>query len=194
MPTRILYLNIKEPINQEYDNQKKYDFRFLSERDLNRLDNEDRYNWFRVGDILNFKSITDIYKFINQESLMDNEFSIDVLNLLYQRFNQDTSINYFLETEQDPDKVLEIFIRTNSGGTPLSFSDLLMSIASANWKEIDARSEIEDTVSKVFNISNAGFRIDKDFVLKACLVLFIDNIKFELKNFGYENVKVFEDN
>ena len=194
MPTRILYLNIKEPINQEYDNQKKYDFRFLSERDLNRLDNEDRYNWFRVGDMLNFKSITDIYKFINQESLMDNEFSIDVLNLLYQRFNQDTSINYFLETEQDPDKVLEIFIRTNSGGTPLSFSDLLMSIASANWKEIDARSEIEDTVSKVFNISNAGFRIDKDFVLKTCLVLFIDNIKFELKNFGYENVKVFEDN
>lgn len=194
LPTRLLYLNIKKPINQEYDNQKKYDFRFLSERDLKRLNNKNEYHWFKVGDILNFKSITDIYKFINEESLMDNEFSIDVLNLLYQRFNQEPSINYFLETEQDPDKVLEIFIRTNSGGTPLSFSDLLMSIASANWKEIDARSEIEDTVNKVFNISNAGFRIDKDFVLKTCLVLFIDNIKFELKNFGYENVKIFEDN
>lgn len=65
-----------------------------------------------------------------------------------------------------------------------------MSIASANWKEINAREEIEDTVEKVFNISNSGFRIDKDFVLKTCLVLFIDNIKFELKNFGYENVKI----
>ena len=113
---------------------------------------------------------------------------------MFQRFNKDPLINYYLETEQDPDKVLEIFIRTNSGGTPLSFSDLLMSIASANWKEIDARKEIEDAVEKVFNISGAGFRIDKDFVLKTCLVLFIENIKFELKNFGYENVKIFEDN
>lgn len=194
LPTRELYLNIKEPINQEYDNQKKYDFRFLSKMDLKRLSNEDKYNWFKVGETLSFKNITDVYKYINKEGLMDNEFSIDVLNLMYQRFNQEASINYFLETEQDPDKVLEIFIRTNSGGTPLSFSDLLMSIASANWKKIDARSEIEDTVNKVFNISNAGFRIDKDFVLKTCLVLFIDNIKFELKNFGYENVQIFEDN
>lgn len=194
LPTRKLYINIKKPIEQEYDNQKKYDFRFLSERDLKRLGDKDKYYWFKVGDILEFEDMTDIYKFIVKEGLMDNEFATEVLNLMFQRFNKDPLINYYLETEQDPDKVLEIFIRTNSGGTPLSFSDLLMSIASANWKEIDARKEIEDTVEKVFNISGAGFRIDKDFVLKTCLVLFIENIKFELKNFGYENVKIFEDN
>jgi len=33
---------------------------------------------------------------------------------------------------------INIFIRTNSGGEPLSFSDLLMSITTAHWKS-DAR-------------------------------------------------------
>ena len=30
LPTRKLYLNLEEPVNQQYDNQKMYDFRFLS--------------------------------------------------------------------------------------------------------------------------------------------------------------------
>ena len=38
-------------------------------------------------------------------------------------------VNYFLETEQSIDKALNIFIRINSGGEPLNFSDLIMSIA-----------------------------------------------------------------
>src|SRR5699024_3416529 len=80
------------------------------------------------------------------------------------------------------------------GGTPLTFSDLLMSIASANWKKIDARKEIESVVKEVYGIGRPGFLIDKDFVLKTCLVLFIDNIKFQLKNFTYENVQLFETN
>lgn len=193
-PTRKLYVNIKNPIEQEHDNQKKYDFRFLSKNDLKRLNNKEKYHWFKAGDILDFKSTPDLYKFIAKEGLLENDFAIEVLTLMFNSFNEKPLINYYLEVEQDPDKVLEIFIRTNSGGTPLSFSDLLMSIASANWKKINAREEIEDTVERVFNISNAGFRIDKDFVLKTCLVLFIENIKFELKNFGYENVKIFEDN
>ena len=95
----------------------------------------------------------------------------------------------YLQEEQDPDKVLEIFIRTNSGGTPLSFSDLLMSIASANWKKIDARQEINNIVTAVSKIGRPSFFIDKNFVLKTCLVLFIDNIKFQLKNFTFDNGK-----
>lgn len=109
-------------------------------------------------------------------------------------FFEDILINYYLQEEQEPDKVLDIFIRTNSGGTPLSFSDLLMSIASANWKTIDARKEIEKLVEEVYDIGRPGFLIDKDFVLKTCLVLFIDNIKFQLKNFTFANVQLFEQN
>ena len=194
LPTRHLFINIKKPIEQEHDNQKKYDFRFLSKNNLKNLSNKEDYHWYKVGDILNFKDTPALYKYIAKEGLLENDFAIEVLTLMFNKFNEQQLINYYLESEQDPDKVLEIFIRTNSGGTPLSFSDLLMSIASANWQKIDARKEIEDTVEKVLNISTAGFKIDKDFVLKTCLVLFIDNIKFELKNFGFENVQIFEDN
>ena len=68
-----------------------------------------------------------------------------------------------------------------------------MSITTANWKS-DARKEIPDVVNKVFSIGNPGFLISKDFVLKTCLVLFNDNIKFQVKNFDQSNVIVFERN
>jgi hypothetical protein len=43
----------------------------------------------------------------------------------------------------DIDRVLDIFIRTNSAGTVLSYSDLLLSIAAAQWGDRrDAREEI----------------------------------------------------
>ena len=54
-----------------------------------------------------------------------------------------------LEKSQELDKVLNHFIRVNSGGTPLSYSDLLLSIASAQWKTLDAREEITSFVDEI---------------------------------------------
>ena len=51
-------------------------------------------------------------------------------------------MNYYQEKDQDLDKVLNIFIRVNSGGTPLSYSDLLLSVADAPVEALDAREEI----------------------------------------------------
>ena len=164
--------------------KKEFDFRFLSKLDLEKFDKDrDTYFWFRVGEVLDLDTINKVYKYLNDNKLMDNNYASDTLVQLFQVIHKDKLINYYLQEEQEPDKVLEIFIRTNSGGTPLSFSDLLMSIASANWKEIDARKEIEKLVEEVYIIGRPGFIIDKDFVLKTCLVLFIDDIKFKLKKF-----------
>lgn len=58
-------------------------------------------------------------------------------------------INYYQEENQDIDAVLDIFIRTNSGGEPLSFSNLLMSITTANWRK-DARQEFKKLIEDVF--------------------------------------------
>lgn len=124
--------------------------------------------------------------------MYENEYANKTLFKLYEAIHAKPLINYYLQEEQEPDVVLDIFIRANSGGTPLSFSDLLMSIASANWKKIDARKEIDSIVEEINGIGRPGFLIDKDFVLKTCLVLFVDNIRFQLKNFTYENVQLFE--
>ena len=44
-------------------------------------------------------------------------------------------------------KVLDIFVRVNSGGTPLSYSDLLLSMATNQWQDRDAREEVRTLVS-----------------------------------------------
>ncbi len=192
IPTRELYLNLVKPITQEYDNQKEFDFRFLSKSDLERYSKEpSRYVWFRVKEILDLASLSKINDYIIKHNLTKNKYASDTITQLYSVIHIEKLVNYYLQEEQEPDEVLEVFIRTNSGGVPLSFSDLLMSIASANWKKIDARKEIDKLVFEIYDI---GFIIDKDFILKSCLVLFVDDIRFQLKNFTYENISKFESN
>ena len=192
MPTRRLYLCLSESVNQEYDNQKKYDFRFLTSEEYMELSK--RSTWFLVKEILDLDSLQKVNKYINDNHLQENEYASDTLIGLFSQIHKEPLINFYLQEEQDSDKVLEIFIRANSGGTPLTFSDLLMSISSANWKTIDARKEIKDVIDKVYEIGKPSFIISKDFILKTCLVLYIDNIKFQIKNFTQSNVKLFEDN
>lgn len=195
LPTRKLYLNLGAPVRQQYDNQKTFDFRFLSKSDIENFKRtKDDYIWFEVGQILDLDSTKKVMRYLSDNNLADNDYACDTLSTLYDAIHVNPLINYYLQEEQEPDKVLDIFIRTNSGGTPLSFSDLLMSISSANWKKIDARKEINSIVTEIYDIGRPGFLIDKDFVLKTCLVLFADNIKFQLKNFTYENVQLFETN
>lgn len=192
IPTRRLYLCLSESVNQEYDNQKKYDFRFLTSKEFKELSKKS--TWFLVRDILDLDSLQKVNKYINDNHLQENEYASDTLIGLFSKIHKESLVNFYLQEEQDSDKVLEIFIRTNSGGTPLTFSDLLMSISSANWKTIDARKEIKDVIDKVYEIGKPSFIISKDFILKTCLVLYVDNIKFQLKNFTQSNVKLFEDN
>src|SRR5204863_7367845 len=90
--------------------------------------------------------------------------------------------------------VLNSFSRTNSGGTVLSYSDLLLSIATAQWEERDARSEINDLVDGL-NDTGMGFNFSKDFVLKAGLMLSdIASVGFKVENFGRANMATLEAN
>lgn len=87
---------------------------------------------------------------------------------LFKIVNRDKIINYYLEKENNLDKVLNIFIRMNSMGTKLNNSDLLLSIATDQWKNRDAREEINKLLDE---LNKEGFAIDKDFILKAALYL-----------------------
>lgn len=48
-----------------------------------------------------------------------------VIKKLENTIFTDNSITYYEEDEQNPDKAVKIFTRINSGGTFLSFSDIL---------------------------------------------------------------------
>ena len=98
-------------------------------------------------------------------------------NKLYYEFFRNFTSNdgkdilaYYEENSQEIDKVLDIFIRMNSGGTTLTYSDLLLSLATAKWQNLNAREEIYSLVDELNMIGN-GFNFNKDNILKAALVL-----------------------
>ena len=120
------------------------------------------------------------------------KFARNTINKFYKVVCEAESLNFFLEKSEELDKVLQIFIRINQGGTKLSYSDLLLSIATAKWKDLDAREVIHQFVDKI-NDTGKGFNFNKDFVLKNCLVLAnLPDIKFKVDNFTTQNMKVIE--
>jgi uncharacterized protein with ParB-like and HNH nuclease domain len=192
LPTRRLYLNLKGPVVTEIDNAKQYNFSFLSKDDLALYEDNPDYLWFKVGEILRFKEINDVFIYLSERGLVTNKFATSTLSTLWNKIHIEDLINYCTITDQNQDKVLEVFIRTNSGGTQLTFSDLLMSISSANWEKHDARQEIAYTKEIIFTLGNPNFNISQDFILKTILVLESDDIRFQLDNFSKKNVKFFE--
>lgn len=193
MPPRWLYIDILNKLPEENERQMTYDIRFLTKDDYERLSQNTDQFWFKFNDILQYKDQNKLVNFIFSQPWGTNEFARNMVFTIWRKVFDEDIINFYLEESQDIDTVLDIFIRTNSGGTKLSFSNLLMSITTASWKR-DARRVIQDTIKKVFDIGNPGFVINDDFVLKTCLVLFNDNIKFQVKNFDRSSVAVFDDN
>ena len=194
-PVRRLYLNLLYPANRR-GVDRKYDFRFLTKKNAkNRQD----AHWFPVRKIMNLKDdIMEVVEYLREYNLLDckdlpnPKYPLEVLTELSKVICMNKLIHYYQEEEQDLDKVLNIFIRMNSAGTPLSYSDLLLSIATSQWKTIDARQEIHGLVDELNRIGT-GFNLNKDFVLKSCLVLAdISNIGFRVTNFSRENSRRIE--
>lgn len=187
-PKRKLCLNLISPSE---NNDLEYDFRFLTKQESERSD-ESQF-WFVVGEILNLKEAVDVNDYLVDRNILifgkeKFRFANKTLFKLYEVIHKNKSINFFLEKDESLDKVLNIFIRVNSGGTQLSYSDLLLSIATAQWKEKDAREEITAFVDEINSIGN-GFNINKDFVLKCCLVLGgFKDIAFKVDNFNQKNM------
>jgi len=191
-PRRKLCLNL---LAKADDIDLLYEFAFLTESEAAQR-SEDKY-WFDVGSILMLKDESEVNDYLVENGLMAldksvSKFANRTLFRLHSVIHKDRMINYYLEHSQELDKVLNIFIRVNSGGTQLSYSDLLLSIATAQWKTKDAREEITSFVDEINNIGE-GFEFDKDFVLKSCLVLSdLTDIAFKVDNFSNKNMAIIE--
>ena len=178
-----LYLNLRhtpQPDNPD-DN---YQFEFKAPSSLPTPD-EKNY-WFRVGEILELDSVLG---YSRQHGLSDEE-SI-MLEKLHNNLCSKDIISFYNEDEKNLDKVLKIFIRVNSGGTQLSYSDLLMSILTANFSS-DIRTLMIELVD---NLQNSGFGVmGRDQILKTCLLLTGCNHVFKLENFSKTNISKIETN
>jgi Protein of unknown function DUF262 len=192
LPPRKLYVNLAATLDPEgNDDQLIYDFQFLTAEALARKRFDSENLWFEVGEILQFPVVeTDdeivdhVMDYLDGVGHGKNQFARKTLRRLYFAIRRETILNYFVEESQDIGRVLDIFIRTNEGGTPLRFSDLLMSIMSANWE--DARDRVDELVNLVR--AEFGFSIDRDLIMKAAVMMTDADVRFQARNFDASNV------
>lgn len=189
-PKKFLYVNLRAaPDDRELG--LKYDFRFLTRERAKEETGPERH-WFKVSDIFDMAPGPPLFKYVQKAGLAEHETAFEVLDRLHAVVHRDLLINFFEEEDQDLDKVLNIFIRVNSGGTVLSYADLLLSIATAQWKGRDARQEVYALVDEMNEI-RYGFAFPKDLALKAALVLAdIPDVAFKVTNFNSENMTKIE--
>ena len=191
-PTRHLYLNISCNLS-ELDSDKTYNFIFLDKKITGEKDlyiDSNNHKWFKIGKILSLhKDSYDLDDFCEDNEI--DKVEKKVLKRLDKTIHTDLNINYYEEDDQAPDKAVNIFVRINSGGTYLSFSDILMSIAVANWKNKDARTEIHNLVEI---INSKGFNISKDFILKSFLYLHHKEVRTKVNSFNYGFSEKIENN
>lgn len=182
-PPMKLYLEIKNIYTSDSEIDKQYNFKFLRKDQVKEFNKKSQF-WFEVGKILTLSKSRDQLLYLQKIGLGDNEHSAILLKRLSSVLNKDTELTYYVEDEQNLDKVLDIFIRTNDGGTKLTFSDLLMSVLTANWP--DAREKFNRLIQEVY--SYGDFTISSDLILKTTLVLFSNDIKNRVKNFDNDTV------
>lgn len=194
-PKTKLYLNL---VSKSEHSELEFDFCFLTEDEAK--ENDDNSFWFSVGEILNLKEPGEVNSYLIQNGIFQNytqeqaNFANNTLFQLHNVIHITPLISYYKEKSQSLDKVLNIFIRINSGGTILSYSDLLLSIATAQWEEKDAREEIIKFVDEINDIGN-GFNFNKDFVLKSSLVINdFSDFAFKVDNFNKANMLKIERN
>ena len=200
-PKKYLYLNLCEHHSDNEENRRFYNLKFMSNAEYKGL--EDKCNWYKVANIL------DDFPYFDESRLDDDEF-LDLIDSTIDKMGIDSSkrreatktlkklykvifasqvINYYLEEDNDLDRVVDIFVRTNSGGVPLAFSDLVMSVIVSEWPE--ARTKIDELVTLVR--TETGIDISRDFILKAFLYIYSADIKFRIGNLTSDLVEKIKD-
>lgn len=190
-PSRTLYLNVSKTGFIEED--CKYLFKFLKDETSKckpiYIDTNGWY-WLKVGEVVNYSNSGDDagdyfaeYSFTREQK--------NIINTLKYTLYLAPNITYFEEDEQNPDKAVTIFTRINSGGTYLTFSDIVFSLMVSNWENLDARTQIEGLIT---NIGQKGFEIDKSYIVKAFLYLYHHSVKTEINSFSKDFCTIIENN
>lgn len=131
-----LYLNLDE--QQKNDDseddsidstESKYNFKFMTKEKFISLSAVGEH-WIPVSEAYaqNFKPIAYLLK----NRLSNNEYAIDVVHRLYDLFRSNDILNAYEISGKDLQHVLNVFVRTKSGGKPLTKGDLLLSVRSCS--------------------------------------------------------------
>ena len=192
-----LYLNVLNPRGKtENPEELAYEFAFRESAEVDEERATLQY-WYLVGDILNHSTASKARR--NISDLLTNrgvpkeqiEIAEELVEELHNRIFTERLLSYYEERDSDPNRVVEIFVRANTGGKKLEYSDILLSMVTSRWK-MNARDQIHEFTD---DLNSTGYALGKDFVLKGALYLTEGlPIRYELKNFSPSNLAKIEDN
>lgn len=191
-PKKKLYLNLNakglndsdEDGNEE--NTKIPIFKFFEETKVTK-----DYKWIIVSDILKIDNENDIDDYVKENNLKNEEKKN--LTKLWSIINSSNPpiIHYLNIEETSYEDVLNIFVRLNSSGTPLSKTDLLFSTMLLEWK--GGREEVEKLIKNINNKGNK-FNFNKDFIMRTCLVLSGAPVNLKIASFKKDKITYIKDN
>ena len=200
-PKRYLYLDLRKADSEvvesgsedETGETESYVFRFRTPEQA-AAENEAGRRWMRVSDALELRQIKDVLAYMVKSGIGADADATMILSRLHEVVHVHGVISPFVEPDQSIDRVMNIFIRVNAQGEPLSFADLLLSQATAAWsageKEdaVDAREEIR-SFNEHLNRADHRFDFKRDQIMKACLVLTdATSVRFQIENFRREQM------
>jgi len=191
-----LYFNLlSENDGKKEINERLYEFKlFESEEDYFK-DKQDKI-WHKISLLLKqpnslFSYLNEIYEKMNISDKKFQELIGDNLSRFWKIISEKNISYYEIGRDKKDEEALEIFVRVNSGGVTLTYSDLLFSKIKQYWKEgikkIDAREEFKEFLEE---INEKEFEFDNDFILKTSLVLIDKDIRYQIKNFNKINVEL----
>lgn len=189
---KYLFINLlysKENEAEHEDIGPEFQIKFKSDRQIEKENSSQDVYWFKIGKALEWKEKRSWKEVLSNKSVSEEQRDIieDVCSAIYENLinPKNPRISYYEETTDSLDKVLNIFVRINAGGTPLDYTDFLMSMIINQWG--DGRESINtaiDNISKDFE-----FDIPKDVFLRACLFLTGENLNFKADNFKQKTIQ-----
>ena len=167
----------------------KYEFKFKKPSDI-------IYPWIKFKDVVNTDKKqreikSDIIKLANgeieDEKLDRIEENVDLIrdvfctqeNIAYQEIDSVDRPDTYTQ-----DDIVEIFIRANSGGTTLNKSDLMFSLLVAGWDDAE-----ENMIDLLELLNKTGYKFNRDFILKTCLVLLDKGARYNVDKFRDEDTR-----
>jgi hypothetical protein len=167
--------------------RSRHQFRFLPFQEARRRD--DHHHWYRVRDVLELQdagAVQEEFLRIRGEHPILSAKAANLLGKLQICLCLKENISYFMVKADSLDEITDIFVRVNSGGKPLSRTDLMFSTIIARWEE--GRELIEDLLFRL-NEKGTGFDFDTDFVMRSCLVLLDLPVLFKVDSFRAANIE-----
>lgn len=202
---KVLYIDLlkdPDPQNVEDECDSEFGITYGLSFHERKPANNNRRHWFKVGSMLDYASddrLDALVAKIKTEmhpgvSKWERDLAEDILRRLHRVIWKDEAINFYTEHDQSADRVLDIFVRANDGGTKLSKAALLMSMITSKWTEGSAREEINSFVDFINKGLGTPNKVTRDLVLKACLVVCDYDVVYNVKNFTSEAISEIERN